>query len=582
MRPTPGNDLNLGILPGRSASLQFPRTMRDKHLYVCGSTGTGKSKLLESLIRQDIISWRKSKCGILVLDPHGSLYDGLIQWMAWNKIERPVIPIDLRQDDWVVSYNLLRERKGVDPQVLIDSITDSMAYVWGQSGTDQTPLFARWAGNIIRPLYEKNLTLIEAEFLIDRVSKQMRYLLTANLADKAAKQDWQFASTLGPRDLESQIGSTVSRLQRFIRNQTMRAMFGRPEASLDLGAALKEGHIILVNLATEHAKISRENADLFATLLMSDLWTATQVRGKREGIKPFYVYIDEFQRFVTPTIADVLDEARGYGLHFTLAHQFPNQLLNFSENGKRVYDSVMENASSKISFRLTHEENLSVMAQALFRGVWDPDKIKHELYSTKVMGYREELKEVRSTGKSTGLGRGSQRGGASGAGLGGTQSFQGDGTESVDPLSTSMSESHFSAASESASESWSESESESVSYVPMLIPVFGKELSHVQFQSLEEQQFRSMAVLFDQQERHCVARLVGMSQPVSIRTPTVQKMPGSPERTKRYLDGRYSTLPFALKGDEARAQLASRAKNLPGELLVEAAEEASTAKRKIK
>src|SRR5258708_28770408 len=103
---TPGNDLNLGLLPGRSASLQFPRTARDKHLYVCGGTGTGKSKFLENLVRQDILAWRKSKCGLLVLDPHGSLDDSLIEWLAWHKIDRPVIPIDLRQDASVASYNL--------------------------------------------------------------------------------------------------------------------------------------------------------------------------------------------------------------------------------------------------------------------------------------------------------------------------------------------------------------------------------------------------------------------------------------------------------------------------------------------
>ena len=72
----------------------MPRTARDKHLYVCGGTGTGKSKFLESLIRQDIIAHRKSKCRMLILDPHGSLYDYLMQRLAWHKIERP-IPIDL-------------------------------------------------------------------------------------------------------------------------------------------------------------------------------------------------------------------------------------------------------------------------------------------------------------------------------------------------------------------------------------------------------------------------------------------------------------------------------------------------------
>src|SRR5947199_248574 len=60
MRQPPGNDLQLGQLAGRNASLGFPRTERDKHLYVCGGTGTGKSKFLENLIRQDIRNWHKS------------------------------------------------------------------------------------------------------------------------------------------------------------------------------------------------------------------------------------------------------------------------------------------------------------------------------------------------------------------------------------------------------------------------------------------------------------------------------------------------------------------------------------------
>src|SRR5581483_7554761 len=72
MRQRPGNDLILGQLAGRNATLGFSRTERDKHLYCCGGTGTGKSKFLENLIRQDIKNWNKSKCGMIVLDPHGS------------------------------------------------------------------------------------------------------------------------------------------------------------------------------------------------------------------------------------------------------------------------------------------------------------------------------------------------------------------------------------------------------------------------------------------------------------------------------------------------------------------------------
>jgi hypothetical protein len=580
MRPPPGNDLDLGLLPGRNATLTFPRTERDKHLYICGGTGTGKSKFLEHLIRQDIKKWHKSKCGLIVLDPHGNLYDGLMEWLAWNAdvLNVPVIPIDLRRDDWIVSYNLLRQRQTADPAVLVDNLTDAMAYVWGQGGTNQTPLFARWAGNVLRALYEKKLTLVEAEHLVDRVAKQVRYAMTSDLTDKPSRQDWQFADTLSAKDFEAQIGSTVNRLQRFIRNQTMRSMFGQPDVSLDLGRALEEGSIILVSLATERAKVSKENAELFATLLLSDLWTAAQERGKRDGVKPFYVYLDEFQRFVSPTISDNLDEARGFGLHLTMAHQFPNQLLDRGENGRRVYNSIMENASSKVVFRLSHEDNLRAMAQWLFMGVMDPDEIKHELYSTKVMDYREEFKEVISESTTSGRGQGTQRGRASGAGMGGTVGFF-DGQET---LETSESYSEFASESESASDSSSESTTQSRSLVPTLIPVFGKELAHVQFRSLEEQLFRAMAVLFDQKQRQGVARLVGMSAPVSIHTPTVERVPSSEERTKRYLDRCYEKLPFALPLATAQKQLADRAENFAERLFNEVADAPITAKRRIR
>src|SRR5258708_263998 len=112
MKTPLGNDIELGQIMGSDAALPFPRGVRDKHLYVCGATGTGKSKFLEHLIRQDIRRWPKSKCGMLVLDPHGSLYDSIMRWLARAGVTHfPIIPIDLRQDDWIVSYNAIRRRK---------------------------------------------------------------------------------------------------------------------------------------------------------------------------------------------------------------------------------------------------------------------------------------------------------------------------------------------------------------------------------------------------------------------------------------------------------------------------------------
>lgn len=514
------------------------------------------------------------------------MYDSILNWLAWHKPDRPIIPIDLRQNDWIVSYNVLRRRAHADPQVLIDSITQAVAHVWDQSDTTKTPLFRRWIGNVLRPLYEKNLTLVEAENLIDAVGGHLRFMLTHDVTLKSTKADWEMANTLSPKEFEAQIGSTVNRLLPFIQNEIMRATFGIRDVSLDLGEAIEKGHIILVNLATQGAKISEENARLFSTLLLSDLWTAAKERGKPgagKKVKPFYVHIDEFQDVVTPTIARNLDQARGFGLHFTLANQFPRQIISSGSSGQQVYESVMENASTKVVFRLSDETNLMPLAKWLFMGVLNADEIKLQLSSTKVMGFHEETREIRSESSSSGISRGSQRGSATGAGLGGTLNFIGEGV-SGDPRGTSQSESDISSDSQSDSEGFSEASSESVTHMPILVPIFGKELSSVQFRPMEEQIFRAMAALFDQQERHATVRVVGAKAPVAIRIPTISAMPGSDERSKRYLAGHYQKLKFALPGAEAQARLKAMADGLHAELVAKSksGDEPTGAKRKIK
>ena len=193
MRRAPGNRLELGIVDGKGIPLEMTPEMRSTHLYVCGATGTGKSKMLESLIRQDIKQWHKSKCGALIIDPHGSLYNSLINWIAWNEQllkDVPIVPIDLRQNDWTIGYNVMRPRATADPAVLISNFVQAMSYVWGVDGTQSTPLFARISKEVLWPLYEKKMTLLEAEFLVDRMNKRVRSELTQGLSKQSVSQSW--------------------------------------------------------------------------------------------------------------------------------------------------------------------------------------------------------------------------------------------------------------------------------------------------------------------------------------------------------------------------------------------------------
>jgi hypothetical protein len=573
-----GNSVNLGVIDGNGISLEMTPEQRATHLYVCGSTGTGKSKMLEHLLRQDIAQWHENKCGLLLLDPHGSLYDSLIKWIAWNEDVLkgvPIVPIDLRQKDWTIGYNVIRPRTQADAAVVVENFVQAMAYVWGVDGTAATPLFARNSKNILWTLYEKGLTILESELLIDRMNKRIRTEMSAGHSKRSVVQDWAYANSLSPKDFDAQISSTVNRFHTFLHNERLRLMFGQNGASLDLGHAIEKGSIILVNLSTEGARVSEEDAALFATLLLSDLWTASKERGKgtdEKDVKPFYVYIDEFQNFVTPTIAKNLDQARGYGLHLILANQFPRQILHTGANGAQVYDSVMGNARSKVVFSTQGRENLEPLAFDLFMGVMNPDEIKHELYSTKVLDYVEETRTVRSTSESWSDATGDFTGQTETESTGGTIYEY----EKQDPSVWNESGADSTGTSHMEMRGGGSSESE----VPFLRPVMGKELSSVQFRSLEEQQFRAMVALHDQAQRHCVARLVGNNQPFTIVTPMIEASLSDKKMVKSFLTRKYRKLPFALKNADAHKAIADRERKIAESLLVNTAEPEAI-KRKI-
>src|ERR671914_1702770 len=262
MRRFPGNDLLIAHDP-RGGTLTLSAKDRSMHMYVVGATGVGKSKFLEHIVRQDIRNWRKSGCGLLLLDPHGAVYDGVMQWLTRMSFvyNRPIIPIDLRRDDWVVAYNLLRKRKAA-ASVITANMVDALAYVWGAGSTDATPLFARTATMVFRALYEHRLTLSDALSILEHANQDFRAALARGLEDEVTRESLNRMNTLRTADYNAEVGSTLNRFQRLLGNNLLKATFGQPDVSLDLGAALEEGHILLVSLATEGGTVSPEDADI--------------------------------------------------------------------------------------------------------------------------------------------------------------------------------------------------------------------------------------------------------------------------------------------------------------------------------
>jgi hypothetical protein len=394
-----GNPLTLGSFGRDGHCVRMTPAERARHLYVVGATRTGKSKLLEDCIRQDILAWPRSGCGMLVLDRHGSLNDNVLKWAAANDLSNwPIVPIDLRQSDWTVSYNPLRRRgAGQEESVVVGNFVRSILHAWGQSDSNATPRLAKWLEMTLYTLHTNGLTLAEALHVL--VSPPSRRALVASIEDTIFRSVWDSAPLREP-EFQEMVESTVSRVRKFLSRRVMRAALGQSDVSLDLSAALEEGQLIFATIATEGGKIDEEDASTFGSLLLSDLWMAAKARGKRDegGVKPFYVFLDEFQEYVTPSMAETLDQASGFGLHMTFAHQFPSQLLK-SEQGQQLYNSVMANCRSKVVFQVEHNQDLEDLTLMVYRQMVNVDKVKHEIRATKVLGH--ELKYMESYGSGT-------------------------------------------------------------------------------------------------------------------------------------------------------------------------------------
>lgn len=523
---------------------------RRTHTYIAGATGSGKTKLLEQLIRQDIRTWRDHRCGMLLIDPHGSLYREVMRFCAAGSLKGvPIIPIDLTDESYVISYNVLRRRTTAQ-SAIVAAFVQAMAYVWGQATTDQTPRFERWAKGILNALYETGGTLSEAPRLLSLSDPQHRLNILPQLKGNTLEH-WRSACRLAPKQFREEVESTLNRLQRFEECERLRLMFGVHGTSFDFLQAIEEGWIVLVNGSTEGAWGDAEDVDTLATLMLADLWTAAATRGKGSDKRPFRVVIDEFQRFMTPSIARNLAEARGFGLHLTLATQFPTQLLAEGQVGENIFRNVMGNARSKIVFAIEEPDSLKTLAEWLFIGSVDPDAIKDEVYGTRAIGQ----KVVTLRGHSTTETQSSSDGDS--------QVFNEDGEE---VSTTTRSQGGVSTSS-------------STSRAETLATVYGQELSSRQFRSVEEQFFQAMQKVVQQDQRHAYVRTPSMKTPVAMRAMDVRASLARDPYVKEYGHKLVSKLPFALPVEEARGQIAARRAVLE---LGREVDEPMTSRRRIK
>lgn len=103
------------------------------------------------------------------------------------------------------------------------------------------------------------------------------------------------------------------------------------------------------------------NASLLGLILVSKIQIAAMRRQKMEAKdrKDFFLYIDEFQNYVTDSIESILSEARKYRLGLIMAHQYIGQLHKsdaLTKSDVNLKDAIFGNVGSMMSYKIGPED----------------------------------------------------------------------------------------------------------------------------------------------------------------------------------------------------------------------------------
>ncbi|MBI5728284.1 MAG: type IV secretion system DNA-binding domain-containing protein, partial [Candidatus Magasanikbacteria bacterium] len=350
--PPPTNVAKSGLLLGHVVyrGLDVPIYMKDadrrRHLYVIGKSGVGKSVFLTSMAVQDI----KNGHGVCVVDPHGDLVEDVLAHVPKERADDVILfnPSDMERP---IGLNML-EAKTDDQK---DFAVQEMIAIF----------YKLFPPEMIGPMFEHNMrnvmltlmadlhdtgTVIDIPRMFtddDYVKKYLR-----KLKDPVVRAFWEkeMAKTSDFHKSEM-LGYLISKVGRFAENEMMRNIMGQQRSGFDFREAMDQKKILLVNLSK--GTTGEVNAKLLGLIIVAKLQMAALGRANlpEDQRSDFYLYIDDFQNFITDSIATILSEARKYRLDLIIAHQYMGQLTG--ENGKtQIRDAVLGNAGTMCAFRI--------------------------------------------------------------------------------------------------------------------------------------------------------------------------------------------------------------------------------------
>jgi Type IV secretion-system coupling protein DNA-binding domain len=312
---------------------------RTKHVHLIGSSGSEKSTLFLNLIKQDL----ENRQGLCVIDPHGDLIDEVVSNVPEERL-KDVVLFDPSDSEFPIGFNILQANSELEKNLLSSDLVATfrrMSTSWGD-------VMDSVLANAILAFVEssKGGTLFDLRRFL--VEKEFRNEFLKTVKDPSVRYFWQneFPNITGKPQ-----SSILIRLDSFLRNKIVRNIVCQKDTKLDFRKIMDDKKILLVKLS--QGLIGEENAHLLGTLIVSKLYQTALSRQDSINRPYFFLFLDEFQNFITPSMESILSGVRKYNIGLHLAHQEFRQLQSRSQE---VASSVLSNCYTRICFRLGDQD----------------------------------------------------------------------------------------------------------------------------------------------------------------------------------------------------------------------------------
>ncbi len=334
----------LGLTTYRDKNTLFgiKRKDRRQHVYMLGKSGTGKSVLMFNMAIQNIINGE----GVCVVDPHGELVEGILSAIPPYRM-KDVVYFNPADTDFHIGFNVLQLDEPKYKHLVASGLMGIFTKIWANVWSARMEYILN--NTILALLDTPNSTLLGIPRML--VDKDFRQKIIANLKDPVIKAFWVHEYEAWQDKFRNEaIAPIQNKVGQFLSTSIIRNVVGQAKSTINLFDIMNEGKIFLVNVSK--GRIGEDNSALLGGMIITKIQLAAmeRVRIPESERKDFYLYVDEFQNFVTDSFASILSEARKYRLNLTIAHQYTAQLV--TKESSSVRDAVFGNVGTIIVFRV--------------------------------------------------------------------------------------------------------------------------------------------------------------------------------------------------------------------------------------